>query len=554
MPAVTDYGLPQDQVESAEVETAFSKPSDDQSTALPSELNTSELDEATGALTTLPADATAELAKWRARVPKLAAALKQRAAEVESLQKQLASTEDRDVSIRVRQQQIQELEKKYAALNQRYQTTAGELRSRELELTETKEEAVSWKISCQDVTQSLDEQVDLLQQSQTRQQLLELEIEQMKAKTTQQADEIHNLRGDNSQLREELSGQENRNSKLLESVELANRQIHSLGEDLTGLQEKRKHSEAQVEELQTNQVELQNQIVERRGRVLELQENLAAQHSRVTEAEQHAALMNQTITALQAQLEAEKQHALLDVAQIQAEHSQQLRDVHAQTLLVFEAVDEQWANDMHVSLEQSRTTLLQSQTTVAQLQTTVLDLEAAIAQLEVTSDATESRLAQANSERDELAQTQEELRRELAAAGCRLANLRTTRTDATTAQRFALAATVESLEVTLATLPEKAPQDDEVAELREQIQALQQALADVPAPSFQAHELTRLKGVGEKTAEQLCALGFDSLQSVAQLKRDVLSSPIHPLHSLRSRIVNDNWIEQAQDLLPDLSN
>ncbi len=82
---------------------------------------------------------------------------------------------------------------------------------------------------------------------------------------------------------------------------------------------------------------------------------------------------------------------------------------------------------------------------------------------------------------------------------------------------------------------------DENKRLREKI-ALHNAAAA-------ADDLTQLKGIGDKLVEQLADAGITELKQIAKLDLSLLEAEDHPLHSLRSRIVRDEWIEQAQAAL-----
>ena len=62
-------------------------------------------------------------------------------------------------------------------------------------------------------------------------------------------------------------------------------------------------------------------------------------------------------------------------------------------------------------------------------------------------------------------------------------------------------------------------------------------------------DLTQLKGVGEKLAEQLAALGITSLRQIAAMTNADLDEEDHVLFGYRSRMLRDEWIDQARNLL-----
>ena len=64
-------------------------------------------------------------------------------------------------------------------------------------------------------------------------------------------------------------------------------------------------------------------------------------------------------------------------------------------------------------------------------------------------------------------------------------------------------------------------------------------------------DLTALKGIGDKLAEQLAELGITSLKQIAALDVDALEDEKHVLHAYRTRVVRDDWIAQARAALKD---
>ncbi|HEX7036382.1 MAG TPA: hypothetical protein VF210_11435, partial [Pseudomonadales bacterium] len=108
-----------------------------------------------------------ELAKWRERVPKLAAALRQRAEEAEALKQEVerlrrtAGAADASAGIRARDELIAELEAKLAELGERHKRAQGDLHAQRLEADELRTEVASWKRKWQTVTRTLDEQAEM---------------------------------------------------------------------------------------------------------------------------------------------------------------------------------------------------------------------------------------------------------------------------------------------------------------------------------------------------------------------------------------------------------
>lgn len=168
-----------------------------------------------------------ELAKWRERVPKLAAALRQRAEEAESLRRELEQLRrERDdlrrsdggaeapagAGIRARDELIEELQAKLDDLAERHKTAQGELHTRGLTIDELRADAAAWKAKWQSMTHALDEQAS------TRQ-------------TDQRA--LQEAVAERDSLRQ-------RNEQLFETTEMANRQITSLTDSLAEMRLKLK--------------------------------------------------------------------------------------------------------------------------------------------------------------------------------------------------------------------------------------------------------------------------------------------------------------------------
>jgi predicted flap endonuclease-1-like 5' DNA nuclease len=84
---------------------------------------------------------------------------------------------------------------------------------------------------------------------------------------------------------------------------------------------------------------------------------------------------------------------------------------------------------------------------------------------------------------------------------------------------------------------------EENQRLREKIDALAATEADA------ADDLTDLKGIGGKLAEQLAEIGISHLSQIAELDARELDDTSHPLHGFKHRILRDDWIKQAKAAL-----
>ena len=222
-----------------------------------------------------------ELAKWRERVPKLAAALRQRTDEAQTLRAQLerlqqAATAEPPAGlqlamvpqpaaagIQARDNLIEELEAKLESLAERRQDAQGELHKRQLVIDELRGDATAWKEKWQAVTRSLDEQALALSGTDSRAAALEQEngalrhsVEELQARLdeqlTQLDEQLTQLDEQQTRVRETLAAAEagqqalqqvsaerdavsQRNEQLFETIERANRQVGSLTDTIVEL-------------------------------------------------------------------------------------------------------------------------------------------------------------------------------------------------------------------------------------------------------------------------------------------------------------------------------
>jgi len=198
-----------------------------------------------------------ELAKWRERVPKLAAALRQRAEEAESLRRELdalrrergelqragdgAGSADAPVGagIRARDELIEELQNKLDDLAERHKTAQGEVHTRGLTIDELRADAAAWKSKWQSVTRALDEQASTCQADQRALQEAVAERDSLRQ----------------------------RNEQLFETTEMANRQITSLTDSLAEMRLKLKAQREQEAAAGHVRDSLQREVDALRGRL-----------------------------------------------------------------------------------------------------------------------------------------------------------------------------------------------------------------------------------------------------------------------------------------------
>lgn len=199
---------------------------------------------------------TAELSKWQGRVPKLSAALRERTERVKSLEHQLQKLREHDqvdsgsqseAGIKARGELIGELEVKIKELNGLHQTAQGQLHSSCLEVDELHAEVKSWKDQWQLLTQSLDDQAEIVTEQKNELKARIAEVASLESKLAEHADELSDKTHQIQLLHDETDSLGQRNENLFETTELANRQIETLGDNLGALRiELREKDEAGV--------------------------------------------------------------------------------------------------------------------------------------------------------------------------------------------------------------------------------------------------------------------------------------------------------------------
>ena len=183
-----------------------------------------------------------ELAKWRERVPKLAAALRQRTDEATALKQELerqkslpGAGQSPAAGIRARDELIAELEAKVSDLAKRHKAAQGELHERQLEVDELRDDVGTWKGKWQSLTRALDEQAAEVSDRTQRFQGLEQANEDLERRLTEEKAARETTRRALDEVTEERDSLQRRNEQLFETTELANRQIGSLTDSLAEL-------------------------------------------------------------------------------------------------------------------------------------------------------------------------------------------------------------------------------------------------------------------------------------------------------------------------------
>ena len=259
-----------------------------------------------------------ELAKWRERVPKLAAALRNRAEEADTLRQELerlrqegsARDEQPSAGIRARDELIEELQNKLADLAERHKIAQGELHARQLTIDELKADADAWKQKWQSVTRSLDEQAVQVSSHDQRTRALEDENAGLRKRLAEQVAQQQASQRAMDEAVEERDSLRQRNEQLFETTEIANRQIGSLTDSLADLRVSLKGLKVQAQEAESARDAAQREAESLGARVAELESALAESQAARETAEQASATERRASADARARLaELESTHA-----------------------------------------------------------------------------------------------------------------------------------------------------------------------------------------------------------------------------------------------------
>lgn len=87
-----------------------------------------------------------------------------------------------------------------------------------------------------------------------------------------------------------------------------------------------------------------------------------------------------------------------------------------------------------------------------------------------------------------------------------------------------------------------------VLQQQEEEEKVQQAALKAKPSTSQLSDLTAIKGIGKRIAEQLNEMGISSVEQLARLSTSEIENIKNSFSSFRNRIERDNWIGQAQQL------
>lgn len=246
-----------------------------------------------------------ELAKWRERVPKLAAALRERSEELEALKADVANRpatagDAGSSGIKARDALIEELEAKLKAQSARHQDAQGQLHARDVEIAELKEEVSEWRGKWQSYTESLDEHAGVVSSKDADLDRLRGELDSARELNRLQDGKLKELELNATADQESVRSLESRNEKLFETTEMANRQIETLGENLDALRQQSKNKDQEIASRDERVAALEANVVEWEEKVKSRDQDIEFLHGHVEGKQQEISALKEQITELEA--------------------------------------------------------------------------------------------------------------------------------------------------------------------------------------------------------------------------------------------------------------
>ena len=224
-----------------------------------------------------------EVEKWQARVPKLAAALRQRSEELDELRQELRMLRnggDVDARMQVRDDLIEDLQQKLKFAKTQQRQVAVELHGSQLELASAAQEVADWKSKWHSITDSLDDvaanhdSVQLVLDTERQQwsdeqtqlqhsandkaaqhdrQVQELrgDLEQLTSRNKARGFEIESLSQDVQQLQQGNESLTTRNQRLQQTTDIANNQMATMSQEIKQMLDSNLQQHSQTEAIQT---------------------------------------------------------------------------------------------------------------------------------------------------------------------------------------------------------------------------------------------------------------------------------------------------------------
>jgi predicted flap endonuclease-1-like 5' DNA nuclease len=524
-------------------------------------------------------DLKQELAKWQERVPKLAAALRERTEHASELQAQIekleanhrASSDQAAAASKERQQRVDELHSQLQAQQAKHQELQSELQARGAQIADLRLEVADWKEKHQHLVEAGEQASGPSEEDQAALEALKREnasLAEALAEKTRLAEERAR---EVASLREDAESLSSRNATLFETTEFASKQLDSLGDNLgelrdelnarsEALREKTARIEALEGQLSERETELEvfREKMESAGvyeeMALELEESLAAERQEVERLQQCVKTANRITSereyerrALSEELETlmERNQELEAAAEAGGDQDPELEQQRDLMLSLEEELAQ--AKDEQVALEKSHAkTLAEKERQLSELREELdaaADRAGKLAADESIGEAQPEHPAQ--DKKVEVLQQQvttlEELIRE------RTEELNELKWRAQLADGEREAITEDDAKMMLVLNQQLGEARESNDRLIAVIGRLEERLAASDLGPA-GDDFTRMRGIGDKLAAQLNELGIRTFGQIADIDLAALENDHHPLAAFKHRIEKDDWVAQAREL------
>ncbi|NIP13439.1 MAG: hypothetical protein GWM88_01315 [Pseudomonadales bacterium] len=529
-------------------------------------------------------DLKQELTKWQERVPKLAAALRERTEHANDLQTQLealeashrAASDQAAAASKERQQRVNELQSQLEAQGNKHQELQNEVQARTAEITDLRLELADWKEKCQSLSDAAEQATGPSEEEQEALKALQLENADLTEALTDKTRLLNERDQEIAALRENADSLTSRNETLFETTEFASKQIDSLGDNLGQLRDDLNARSEEVREKAARIETLEGRLSEREAELaalkekmesvgvyeemaLELEESLAAERQEVERLQSCV----KTANRITSERESERR-ALSEELEVLMERNQEL-EAAAEAGGDSDSELEQQQRDLMLSLEEE----------LAQAKDEQASMEKAHAKVLAEK---ERQLAELREELDSAGEPGDEPGEDLAAdesgAKGRLGpsaedkKLEVLQQQVTTLEELVRERTEELNEVKWraeladgerASITEEDgkmmlvlnQQLSEARESNDRLIAVVSRLEERLAASDRApagDDFTQMRGIGDKLANQLNELGIHTFGQIADIDLKALEDDHHPLAAFKHRIEKDDWIAQAREL------
>jgi chromosome segregation ATPase len=475
--------------------------------------------------------------------------------KIETLNGEIEALSGRLVDLEATRQSLAEAEGKIASLQSTMEANAGEvaardeqIQSRESELEAQKEEVrrlESCVANAEDATirheverRQLSEQLDTLKK---RNQHLESQL-------SERSDLVVGLERENSAISDKTSSLEAENTRLSEALEKAQQAAAGNADHIAQVDARMERQKQLMESLEAELAEVQEEyaaavkthqreIGEKKSEIATLKEkvdddSVAALKHELVDLEGALATTQDSLTAAeaaaeQARADAEKSSATVAELESRIADAAAARQAQAENTAELERQlkkQSEAAAQAEEAAQKARVELAEANTQASRVPDDVADENQAL-QAEVIK--LEGMVRERTEQLNKLRWQQDMIEKQGSADG---------------SDSKMLVVLNQQLQSTR----------EENQKLKEKVRELETAppaaAVALPEEAEEPDDLSSIKGIGPKLVKQLRKRGISRFDQIATLSESDLDDEKHPLHSMKGRILKDNWIEQAAKL------